>query len=452
MFNNLTQRLSQSLRKIINKGRLTEDNIQDTIREVRKALLEADVTLSVVQKFIENVKKKSIGSQINKSLTPGQEFIKIVKNELILAMGEKNNTLNLSIAPPAIILVIGLQGAGKTTTLAKLAKWIRDKHKKKILVVSTDIYRAAAIKQLEILSQQIQIDFFSSNTNEKPIEITEKAIKYTKLKLYDVLLIDTAGRLHIDEKMMNEINQIQNLSKPIETLLIVDSMMGQDAINMSKIFNNKLFISGIVLTKTDSDSRSGIALSMRYITGKPIKFIGTGEKITDLEAFSPERISDRILGMNDVISLIEDIEEKVDQSQVQKLTKKLKKGHNFNLNDFLIQIKQIKKIGGLNYFINKFSMNNILSNNISLLNSDKNTLKKIEAIISSMTPKEREKPIIIKGSRKRRIALGSGTKIQDVNKLLKNFDDIQRIMKKIKTGGISKVMRGIKNILPKNFS
>jgi len=451
MFNNLTQRLSNSFKKIINKGRLTEENIKDTIREVRKALLEADVTLSVITQFIENVKKKSIGNQINKSLTPGQEFIKIVKHELIFAMGKKNNSLNLSIAPPAVILVVGLQGSGKTTSLAKLGKWIKEKHKKKILIVSTDIYRAAAIKQLKILSEEIKVDFFSSNADQKTIEITKQAIKYAKLKLYDVLLIDTAGRLHIDKKMMNEIQNIQNLSKPIETLLVVDSMMGQDAINMAKIFNNDLLISGIILTKTDSDARSGIALSMRYITGKPIKFIGTGEKITALEAFYPERIADKILGMNDVISLIEEIEEKVDQSQIQKLTKKLKQGHDFNLNDFLNQIKQMKKIGGLNYFADKFSINNQLSNNISLLNTDKNTLKKVEAMICSMTPKERIKPIIIKGSRKRRIALGSGTKIQDVNKLLKNFDDIRRIMKKIKTGGIAKVMRSIKNMLPKKL-
>lgn len=451
MFENLTQRLSQSLRKIINKGRLTEENIKETTREVRKALLEADVTLSVIQTFIENVKKKSIGSEINKSLTPGQEFIKIVKNELIIAMGEKSNGLNLSIQPPAVVLFLGLQGVGKTTSVAKIARWIKEKHKKKILIVSTDIYRAAAIIQLKILSHKIEIDFFSSDENQTPIEITKEAIKYAKKKMYDILLIDTAGRLHVNQIMMNEIQQIQNLSQPIETLLVVDSMMGQDAINMAKTFNDYLLISGIVLTKTDSDARSGIALSMRYITGKPIKFIGTGEKITELEIFNPERIADRILGMNDVISLIEDIEEKVDKSQVQKLTKKLKQGHNFDLNDFLAQIKQMKKIGGLNYFIDKLSKNNQLSNNTLLLNTDKNTLNKTEAIIYSMTPKERMKPIIIKGSRKRRIALGSGTKIQDVNKLLKNFDNVQKIMKKIKTGGIGKIMRNIKNILPNNF-
>jgi len=451
MFNNLTQRLSQTLRKIVNKGRLTEDNIKNTIREVRKALLEADVTLSVIKQFIENVKKKSIGHKINNSLTPGQEFIKIVKNELIFSMGDKDNTLNLSVKPPAVLLVVGLQGAGKTTSLAKLAKWIKDKHKKKILIVSTDIYRAAAIKQLQVLSQQIEVDFFPSSKNQTPIEITTEAIKYSTLKLYDILLIDTAGRLHIDEKMMDEIYQIQIASKPIETLLVVDSMMGQDAINMAKIFNNKLLISGIILTKTDGDSRNGIALSMRYITEKPIKFIGTGEKINELNAFYPEKMAERILGMNDVVSIIKDIEKKVDQLQVTKLTKKLKKGHDFNLNDFLIQIKQMKKIGGINYFIDKLSINNQLFNKISSFKTDKNTLNKIEAIIYSMTPKERIKPIIIKGSRKRRIALGSGTTIQDVNKLLKNFDDVKRIMKKIKTSGIAKVMRGIKNMFPKNF-
>ncbi|WP_295164296.1 signal recognition particle protein [uncultured Buchnera sp.] len=450
MFNNLTERLSQSLRKIINKGRLTEENIKDTIREVRKALLEADVTLSVIKTFIKNVSKKSIGHEINKSLTPGQEFIRIVKNELILVMGEKHNDLNLSTQPPAIMLVVGLQGVGKTTTLVKVATWIKNKYKKKILTTSTDIYRAAAIKQLQILSNQVKIDFYSSNINQKPINITKEAIEYAKLKLYDVLLIDTAGRLHIDETMMNEINQIQKISKPIETLLIIDSMMGQDAINVAKKFSEYLSISGIVITKTDSDSRSGVALSIRYITGKPIKFIGTGEKLNQLEIFNPERIADRILGMNQVISLIKDIEERVNQSQIENLTKKFKKGDDFDLNDFLIQLKEMKKMGGLNYFIEKFSKNKILSKN-PLLDGDKNTLNRIEAIIYSMTHKERMHPIIIKGSRKRRIALGSGTTIQDVNKLLKNFDDIQRIMKKIKKGGISKIIRNIKNILPKNF-
>lgn len=450
MFSSLTERLSKSLRNIINKGRLTEDNIKDTIREVRKALLEADVTLSVIKTFIKNVTKKSIGYEINKSLTPGQEFIKIVRNELILAMGEKNNDLNLSARPPAIILIVGLQGTGKTTTVAKIAKWIQNKYKKKILITSTDIYRAAAIKQLEILSNQINTDFYSSNINQKPINIIEEAIKYAQLKLCDVLLIDTAGRLHVDEIMMNEIQQIQNFSKPIETLLVVDSMMGQDAINMAKSFNQYLSISGIILSKTDSDSRSGIALSMRYITGKPIKFIGTGEKLTNLEIFHPERMADKILGMNKVVSMIKDIEEKINQSNLQNLTKKLKKGHDFNLNDFLIQIKEMKKMGGLNYFIDKFS-NNKMMNNSSLLENDENTLNKIEAIIYSMTPKERNNPIIIKGSRKRRIALGSGTQIQDINKLLKNFDDIKKIMKKIKNNGIGKMIRNIKNILPKNF-
>ncbi|WAI17605.1 MAG: signal recognition particle protein [Buchnera aphidicola (Aphis craccivora)] len=450
MFSSLTERLSKSLRNIINKGRLTEDNIKDTIREVRKALLEADVTLSVIKTFIKNVTKKSIGYEINKSLTPGQEFIKIVRNELILAMGEKNNDLNLSARPPAIILIVGLQGTGKTTTVAKIAKWIQNKYKKKILITSTDIYRAAAIKQLEILSNQINTDFYSSNINQKPINIIEEAIKYAQLKLCDVLLIDTAGRLHVDEIMMNEIQQIQNFSKPIETLLVVDSMMGQDAINMANSFNQYLSISGIILSKTDSDSRSGIALSMRYITGKPIKFIGTGEKLTNLEIFHPERMADKILGMNKVVSMIKDIEEKINQSNLQNLTKKLKKGHDFNLNDFLIQIKEMKKMGGLNYFIDKFS-NNKMMHNSSLLENDENTLNKIEAIIYSMTPKERNNPIIIKGSRKRRIALGSGTQIQDINKLLKNFDDIKKIMKKIKNNGIGKMIRNIKNILPKNF-
>lgn len=450
MFSNLTERLSKSLRNIVSKGRLTEENIKDTIREVRKALLEADVTLSVVKKFITNVKKKSIGYEINKSLTPGQEFIKIVRNELILTMGEKKNNLNLSARPPAIMLIVGLQGVGKTTTVAKIAQWIKNKYKKKILITSTDIYRAAAIKQLEVLSNQINVDFYPSDINQKPIDITKEAIKYAQIKLYDILLIDTAGRLHIDKAMMNEIEQIQNFTNPIETLLVVDSMMGQDAINMAKVFSQYLLISGIILSKTDSDARSGIALSMQYITGKPIKFIGTGEKPNNLEIFDPEYISDKILGMNKVISMIKDIEAKINQSNVQNLTQKIKKGRDFNLNDFLIQIKEMKKIGGLNYFIDKFSNNKTIYNN-SLLGNDENALNKIEAIIYSMTPKERSNPIIIKGSRKRRISLGSGTQIQDINKLLKNFNDVKKVMKKIKNNGIGKIIRNIKNILPKNF-
>lgn len=450
MFSNLTERLSKSLRNIVSKGRLTEENIKDTIREVRKALLEADVTLSVVKTFITNVKKKSIGYEINKSLTPGQEFIKIVRNELILTMGEKKNNLNLSARPPAIMLIVGLQGVGKTTTVAKIAQWIKNKYKKKILITSTDIYRAAAIKQLEVLSNQINVDFYPSDINQKPIDITKEAIKYAQIKLYDILLIDTAGRLHIDKAMMNEIEQIQNFTNPIETLLVVDSMMGQDAINMAKVFSQYLLISGIILSKTDSDARSGIALSMQYITGKPIKFIGTGEKPNNLEIFDPEYISDKILGMNKVISMIKDIEAKINQSDVQNLTQKIKKGRDFNLNDFLIQIKEMKKIGGLNYFIDKFSNNKTIYNN-SLLGNDENALNKIEAIIYSMTPKERSNPIIIKGSRKRRISLGSGTQIQDINKLLKNFNDVKKVMKKIKNNGIGKIIRNIKNILPKNF-
>ncbi|CAL4323694.1 signal recognition particle protein [Buchnera aphidicola] len=450
MFDNLTERLSHTLRKITHSGRLTEENIKNTTREVRKALLEADVVLSVVKKFINNVKNKSIGLKINKSLTPGQEFIKIVKNELILAMGEKNNKLNFSVQPPAIILFIGLQGVGKTTSMVKLGKFIQEKHKKKILTVSTDIYRAAAIKQLEILSKQAKIDFFPSYENQIPVDIVQKSITYAQNKIYDVLLIDTAGRLHVNIKLMNEIKKIQILSKPIETLLVVDSMMGQDSINMANIFQNYVDISGIFLTKTDSDSRSGIALSIQNITGKSIKFIGTGEKIHQLEKFYPERMANRILGMEDVVSLIEDIEDKIDKSQIKKLTKKIKIGHNFDLNDFLIQIKQMKKIGGLNHLIEKFFHKNILPEN-QLINCNENTLNTIEAIICSMTPKEKMTPKIIKGSRKKRIALGSGTNIQDINKLLKNFDDAKKMMKKIKKSGLGNMMRGVKNFLPKKF-
>ncbi|QCI24448.1 signal recognition particle protein [Buchnera aphidicola (Muscaphis stroyani)] len=450
MFSNLTNRFKQSLRKIINSGRLTEENIKETIREVRKALLEADVALSVIKSFINNIKTKSIGHKINNSLTPGQEFIKIVRSELISVMGEESSTLNLSDSPPAIVLIVGLQGSGKTTSLAKIAKWIKNKYRKKILITSTDVNRAAAIQQLKILSNDIEIDFFSTKENKTSIEISKEAIKHAKLKLYDILLIDTAGRLHINEEMMNEIKEIQIFSKPIETLLVVDSMMGQDAINMAQIFNKFLFISGIVLSKVDGDSRNGVALSMRYITNKPIKFIGTGEKITELKPFCPKKIADKILGMNEVLSIIEDIEEKVDKSHLKELNNQFKKSQNFNLDDFLTQIKKMKKIGGLNHLVNKLLKNFQTSDHASF-NTDSNTLKKIEAIISSMTRKERMMPIIIKGSRKKRIALGSGTQVQDVNKLLKNFENIKRTIKKIQTGGIGNIMKNIKNMLPKKF-
>jgi len=450
MFDNLTDRLSRTLRNISGRGRLTDDNIKETLREVRMALLEADVALPVVREFIQSVKESAVGQDVNKSLTPGQEFVKIVQNELIKAMGEENSALNLAVQPPAVILMAGLQGAGKTTTVAKLGKLLKEKQKKKVLVVSADIYRPAAIKQLETLTQTVGIDFFPSTASEKPVEIATNALQHAKLKFYDVLIIDTAGRLHVDEAMMEEIQAIHRTINPIETLFIVDAMTGQDAANTAKSFNETLPLTGIILTKIDGDARGGAALSIRHITGKPIKFLGIGEKIDGLEPFYPDRIASRILGMGDVLSLIEEIESKVDREKAEKLAHKLKKGNSFDLNDFLEQLKQMRNMGGMASMLSKMPGISQVPDAIKSQMDDK-VLVRMEAIISSMTTKERQKPEIIKGSRKRRIAAGSGTQVQDVNRLLKQFDDMQRMMKKMKKGGLAKMMRGMKGMMPPGF-
>ncbi|WGL94701.1 signal recognition particle protein [Arsenophonus nasoniae] len=450
MFDNLTDRLSRTLRNISGRGRLTEDNIKETLREVRMALLEADVALPVVREFIQSVKESAVGQDVNKSLTPGQEFVKIVQNELTKAMGEENSALNLAIQPPAVILMAGLQGAGKTTTVAKLGKLLKEKQKKKVLVVSADIYRPAAIKQLETLTQTVGIDFFPSTSSEKPVEIATNALQHAKLKFYDVLIIDTAGRLHVDEAMMEEIQAIHRAINPIETLFIVDAMTGQDAANTAKSFNETLPLTGVILTKIDGDARGGAALSIRHITGKPIKFLGIGEKIEGLEPFYPDRIASRILGMGDVLSLIEEIESKVDREKAEKLANKLKKGNSFDLNDFLEQLKQMRNMGGMARMLSKMPGISQVPDAVKS-QMDDNMLVRMEAIISSMTTKERQKPEIIKGSRKRRIAAGSGTQVQDINRLLKQFDDMQRMMKKMKKGGLAKMMRGMKGMMPPGF-
>lgn len=450
MFDNLTDRLSRTLRNISGRGRLTDDNIKETLREVRRALLEADVALPVVREFIQSVKESAVGQDVNKSLTPGQEFVKIVQNELIKAMGEENSALNLAVQPPAVILMAGLQGAGKTTTVAKLGKLLKEKQKKKVLVVSADIYRPAAIKQLETLTQTVWIDFFPSIASEKPVEIATNALQHAKLKFYDVLIIDTAGRLHVDEAMMEEIQAIHRTINPIETLFIVDAMTGQDAADTAKSFNETVPLTGIILTKIDGDARGGAALSIRHITGKPIKFLGIGEKIDGLEPFYPDRIASRILGMGDVLSLIEEIESKVDREKAEKLAHKLKKGNSFDLNDFLEQLKQMRNMGGMASMLSKMPGISQVPDAVKSQMDDK-VLVRMEAIISSMTTKERQKPEIIKGSRKRRIAAGSGTQVQDVNRLLKQFDDMQRMMKKMKKGGLAKMMRGMKGMMPPGF-
>ncbi|MDR5612764.1 MAG: signal recognition particle protein, partial [Arsenophonus sp.] len=400
--------------------------------------------------FIQSVKESAVGQDVNKSLTPGQEFVKIVQNELIKAMGEENSDLNLAVQPPAVILMAGLQGAGKTTTVAKLGKLLKEKQKKKVLVVSADIYRPAAIKQLETLTQTVGIDFFPSTASEKPVEIATNALQHAKLKFYDVLIIDTAGRLHVDEAMMEEIQAIHRTINPIETLFIVDAMTGQDAANTAKSFNETLPLTGIILTKIDGDARGGAALSIRHITGKPIKFWGIGEKIDGLEPFYPDRIASRILGMGDVLSLIEEIESKVDREKAEKLAHKLKKGNSFDLNDFLEQLKQMRNMGGMASMLSKMPGISQVPDAVKSQMDDK-VLVRMEAIISSMTTKERQKPEIIKGSRKRRIAAGSGTQVQDVNRLLKQFDDMQRMMKKMKKGGLAKMMRGMKGMMPPGF-
>ncbi|MEQ4710260.1 signal recognition particle protein [Providencia huaxiensis] len=450
MFDNLTDRLSRTLRNISGRGRLTDENIKETLREVRMALLEADVALPVVREFIQKVKENAVGQDVNKSLTPGQEFIKIVQNELTRAMGDENHQLNLSAQPPAVVLMAGLQGAGKTTSVAKLGKHLKEKQKKKVLVVSADVYRPAAIKQLETLAESVGIDFFPSEVQEKPAAIVQKALKHAQLQFYDVLLVDTAGRLHVDEAMMEEIQEVHRIIKPVETLFVVDAMTGQDAANTAKAFNEALPLTGVVLTKVDGDARGGAALSIRAITGKPIKFLGVGEKADALEPFHPERVASRILGMGDVISLIEEIEHKVDRDEAEKLAKKLKTGDGFDLNDFLSQLKQMRNMGGMASMMSKMPGMSQLPDAVKSQMDDKITVR-MEAMINSMTRKEREKPEIIKGSRKRRIAAGSGTTVQEVNRLLKQFDDMQRMMKKMKKGGLAKMMRGMKGMMPPGF-
>lgn len=446
MFENLSDRLSRTLRNISGKGRLTEDNIKETLREVRMALLEADVALPVVREFINQVKERALGVEVNKSLTPGQEFIKIVQAELEKAMGEANETLNLATQPPAVILMAGLQGAGKTTSVAKLAKFLQQRHKKKVMVVSADVYRPAAIKQLETLAQSVNATFYPSDASQKPEEIVKAALSEAKLKFFDVLIVDTAGRLHVDEEMMNEIKQIHQVLNPIETLFTVDAMTGQDAANTAKAFNEALPLTGVILTKVDGDARGGAALSIRQITGKPIKFLGMGEKTDALEPFHPERIASRILGMGDVLSLIEDLQRNVDQEKAEKMAQKFKKGDDFTLEDFREQLLEMKKMGGMMSMLDKLPGMQNLPDHVKNQVDDK-MFQRMEAMINSMTFKERRNPAIIKGSRKRRIAAGSGTQVQDLNRMLKQFEEMQKMMKKMRKGGMAKMMRGMQGLM-----
>ncbi|MCJ8169768.1 signal recognition particle protein [Atopomonas sediminilitoris] len=451
MFENLTDRLSHTLRHVTGQAKLTEDNIKDTLREVRMALLEADVALPVVKDFVARIKERAVGTEVSKSLTPGQAFVKIVRAELESLMGAANEDLALNAQPPAVILMAGLQGAGKTTTVAKLARFLKERKKKSVMVASADVYRPAAIKQLETLAGEVGATFFPSSAEQKPLAIAEAAIKEAKLKFVDVLILDTAGRLHIDEEMMGEIKALHAAIKPIETLFVVDAMTGQDAANTARAFNEALPLTGVVLTKVDGDARGGAALSVRQITGKPIKFLGMGEKTEALEPFHPDRVASRILGMGDMLSLIEQAEQTLDREKAEKLTKKLKKGKGFDLEDFRDQLQQMKSMGGLGSLMEKLPM--LGGVNLAKMDGVQDTAGKqfvqMEAIINSMTPAERRNPDIISGSRKRRIALGSGTQVQDIGRLIKQHKQMQKMMKKVTAkGGMAKMMRGMGGMLP----
>ena len=447
MFDNLTDRLGKVLTRLRGQGRLTDENIKETLREVRMALLEADVALPVVRDFVEQVRAKAAGEEVMKSLTPGQTLIKIVNDELVRVMGEANESLNLAAQPPAVILMAGLQGSGKTTSVAKLSRWLRENGKKKVMVVSCDVYRPAAIEQLKTLAAEVGVDFFPSFPEQKPVEIARDALVQARKGFYDVLLVDTAGRLHVDERMMEEIKALHASLNPVETLFVVDSMTGQDAAKTASAFNEALPLTGVILTKADGDARGGAALSIRQITGKPIKFIGVGEKVDALEPFHPERIASRILGMGDVLTLVEEVSRKVDQKQAARLAKKLQKGKGFDLDDFREQMRQMANMGGMSSLMDKLPGMGDIPDQVKDQVNDRQ-MDRLIAIINSMTPQERRFPAVIKGSRKRRIAAGSGTQVQDVNKLLKQFTQMQKMMKKMKGGGLKKMMRGMGGRFP----
>ena len=447
MFENLSDRLSQSLKKISGKASLSESNIQETLREVRVALLEADVALPVVKDFIELVKQRAVGREVSSSLNPGQQFLKIVQAELESVMGEQNESLNLNAHPPAVILMAGLQGAGKTTSVAKLSRFLTEREKKKVMVVSADVYRPAAIEQLKTLAGEVNAKFFPSTEQQRPVDIVNQAIAAAKTKFVDVLIVDTAGRLAIDEEMMTEIQQIHKVANPVETLFVIDAMIGQDSVNTAKAFNQALPLTGVILTKVDGDARGGAALSVRHVTGKPIKFLGIGEKTDALEPFHPERIASRILGMGDVLSLIEDVERKVDKKKAEKFAKKVAKGKRFDLEDLREQLQQMKQMGGMESMMDKLPG----MGNMAQMTQQKDMtgqFSKMEYIIDSMTPKERANPDILNGSRKRRITQGSGTTIQDLNRLLKQHKQMGKMMKKMKGKGMQNMMRGLGGSMP----
>ncbi|UDG82814.1 signal recognition particle protein [Candidatus Vallotia lariciata] len=452
MLDNLTQRMTRVIKTLRGEARLTESNTQEMLRMVRLALLEADVALPVVCEFVTKIREKALGEEVISSFTPGQMLVNIVQRELTALIGghydSKAAELHLAVIPPAVILIVGLQGSGKTTTVGKLAKLLHEKQNKKVLTVSCDVYRPAAIAQLKIVTEQIGADFFPSQQDQNPLDIAQDALDWAKRHYYDVLLIDTAGRLGIDDRMMQEIAQLNAKLKPAEVLFVIDAMLGQDAINTAKSFNDTLQLTGIVLTKLDGDSRGGAALSTRYITGQPIKFIGVGEKLEDLEIFYPERIANRILGMGDILGLVEQAEQNVDIQSTHSLAEKVKKGGAFDLNDFRDQLAQMKKIGGLSMLIKKLPAQFYRAASNTDMSQAEKHIRRMESIITSMTPAERIKPELIKASRKRRIANGSGVQIQEVNRMLNQFEQMRGMMKKLHSGSCPKIMREMMGISP----
>jgi signal recognition particle subunit SRP54 len=447
MLDNLTQRLAKVVKTLRGQARLTEENIQEMLREVRMALLEADVALPVVKDFVARVKEKAVGQEVIGSLTPGQALVGVVHRELTELMGGAKAELNLACQPPAVILMAGLQGAGKTTTTAKLGKWLKERQKKKVLVVSCDVYRPAAIEQLKTVAAQAGIDFFPSAVGQKPAEIAAAALDYAKRHFHDVLFVDTAGRLAIDEAMMAEIRELHAQLKPIETLFVVDAMLGQDAVNTAKAFSEALPLTGVVLTKLDGDARGGAALSVRHVTGKPLKFAGVGEKLTGIEEFHPERMASRILGMGDILGLVEEAQRGVDQDKAQEMVRKMKSGKGFDLNDFKDQIGQMRKMGGMGALLDKLPAQFGAMAQQAGGQLQYTATRRIEGIINSMTPLERTKPELIKASRKRRIAAGAGVQVQEVNRLLNQFEQSQKMMKQFSKGGMAKMMRGMKGLM-----
>jgi signal recognition particle subunit SRP54 len=446
MFENLSQRLSRVVKTLRGEARLTDANVQDALREVRVALLEADVALPVVKEFVARIKEKALGQEVLGSLTPGQALVGVVHRELVTLMGGENQELNLATQPPAVVLMAGLQGAGKTTTSGKLAKWLREQRKKKVLLVSCDVYRPAAIHQLETLAKQLDIAFFPVAEGQRPRDIALAAVDHARRHYLDVVIVDTAGRLHVDEAMMQEIRELESALEPIETLFVVDAMQGQDAVNTAKAFGDALPLTGVILTKLDGDARGGAALSVRHVTGKPIKFAGVGEKLNGLELFHPERMASRVLGMGDVLSLVEEVHRSVDREEAEKLARKFKTGKGFDLEDFKAQIQQMRKMGGIASLVDKLPTQ-IAQAAQGAQVSDKQVAR-IEGIINSMTAAERRNPGIIKASRKRRIAAGSGVTVQEVNRLLNQFEQTQKMMKMVSKGGLGKMMRNMKGMLP----